>query len=191
MSNYFSYFPPTSNDLKQNGQFITVTNILRRFKFRSSVQDNVDIFYEYTVQTGDRPDTIAEKYYGSPNYAWIILHFNNINDPFFGWPLFDKQLEDYIVGKYGSIPAAQAAVHEYRRILRNSEVKYDGEIIPKKFIVVDQTTYNSLNPSNRELINKYDYELELNEKKRIIKILDRKYLPQVRSEVEDILKNGV
>lgn len=191
MSNYFSYFPTTNNDLTQSGNTLLVTNILRRFKFRSSVQENVDVFYEYTIQTGDRPDTIAEKYYGSANYAWIVLHFNDIVDPFFGWPLFDKQFEDYIVGKYGSIPAAQAQVHEYRRILNPGQVRYDGSIIPERYIVVDQTTYNSLTPTSRTLIDKYTYEEEVNEKKRLINILDKKYLSQVSTEVEDILKNGV
>lgn len=191
MSNYFSYFPTTANDLTQTNNFVNITNILRRFKFRSSISETLSVFYDYTIQNGDRPDTISEKYYGDSKYAWVVLHFNNIIDPFFGWPLFDENYNNYIEGKYGSIATAQATVHEYRKILNNSTVLYDGTIIPKRYIVVDETTYNATGSASRELVTKYDYENEVNEAKRKIKILDNRYLPQVRTEVENILRNGV
>lgn len=191
MSNYFSYFPTTANDLTQTNNYVQVTNILRRFKFRSSIAETLGVFYEYTIQNGDRPDTIAEKYYGDSKYAWVVLHFNTIIDPFFGWPLFDQNFNNYIEGKYGSIATAQATTHEYRKILSNKTVLYDGTVIPKRYIAVDQTTYNATGSASRELVTKYDYEIELNEEKRKIKLLDSRYLPQVRTEVENILRNGV
>jgi len=63
MSNYFSYFPKTPHDLTNNGQTVQLTNLLRRFKVQSSVANRADVYYEYDIQDGDRPDTIAEKYY--------------------------------------------------------------------------------------------------------------------------------
>jgi hypothetical protein len=191
MSKYFTYFPTVKNDLKNSGNFIDVTNILRRFKFRSSVQDITGIFYNYDIQSGDRPDTISEKYYDSPSHAWIILYFNNITDPFFGWPLFGNTFEEYVKGKYGSIATAQSTVHEYRWILKDKEIKFDETVINERYIVVDQTTYNTLSPTIRRLVTKYDFEEEENERKRKIKILDSRYLQKVLSEAEEILKNGV
>ena len=191
MSEYFSYFPTTPHDLTNIGQTVELTNILRRFVVRSDVTSRADIFYDYNVQAGDRPDILAEKYYGDADLAWLILHFNNITDPVFGWALFNQDFDNYVRGKYGSIPAAQAETHEYRKILSDAVLQTDGTLIKKRYLVVDQTTYNSLSPASRELITKYDFEIEENEKKREIKILDKRYLDKVRDEVQVILKEGI
>jgi|SRR6056300_1079198 hypothetical protein len=191
MSEYFSYFPTTQHDLTNVGQTIDVTNILRRFIIRNNLQDRTDVFYEYTLQSGDRPDVVAEKYYGDSDLAWLVLHFNDLTDPYFDYPMFDKDLETFIKNKYQSIPRAQSLVHEYRQIIRNKSTRIDGSTIDKKYIVVDQTTYNSLSESNRELITKYDFEVDANDKKRNIKLLDKRYINQVKSEVEVILKDGI
>lgn len=191
MSEYFSYFPTTEHDLTNIGQTVTLTNIMRRFIVRNQLQNRSDIFYEYDVQMGDRPDIIAEKYYGDADLAWLVLHFNNIKDPVFEFPLFGRDFENYIKGKYGSIPAARSEIHEYRQILQDSEVKYDGTKIPERYVVVDETTYNGLSGTERRTIYKYDWEEELNEEKRKIKILDKRFLDKVRDEVETILRDGI
>lgn len=191
MSRYFRYFPTVQYDLIKDGNEITLTNIMRRFVVDSKLKDQIDIFYDYTIQAGDRPDVIAEKYYGDANLAWLVLHFNDITDPFFGWGLNDADLENYIRGKYGSIPAAQAEVHEYRQVLNESRTFYDGTVLPKRYVVVDQTTYNSLSEESRESVSKFEWEVEQNDKKRQIKILDKRYVDQVIAEVKTILKDGI
>ncbi len=191
MSKYFQFFPLTQHDLTAEGKKVWLTNILRRFKVESSVKNNIGVFHDYGIQAGDRPDTIAHKYYGDGGYAWVVLMFNEIHDPFFEWPLFNTDFDDYIKGKYGSISAAQSTVHEYRKVLADKQVKFDGTIIEKRTVVIDSTTYSSLGESERESISKLDWELEENERKRQIKILDRRYLPQVRDEVKNILRNGI
>lgn len=191
MSEYFSYFPTVQHDLTNIGQEVTLTNVLRRFIVRTEVQERTDVFYKYDIQAGDRPDTIAEKYYGDADLAWLVLHFNNIDDPVFGWALFNQDFDDYIKGKYGSIPEAQAEIHEYRQVLNEAEVRFDGTKIPKRYVVVDQTTYNSLNESEREAITKYDYEVEENDARREIKLLDKRFLDKVRDEVVTVLRNGI
>jgi hypothetical protein len=191
MSNYFSYFPTVDHDLTNIGKSVKLTNILRRFKFRSKVTSRADVFYDYTIQAGDRPDTIAEKYYGNAKYAWLVLHFNDIMDPIFGFPIFYQDWERMLAGKYGSVAAAQAEVHEYRKIIRQEETLYNGKVIKEKYVVVDEETYNTISPTEKYTVTKYDYELELNEEKRKIRLLDKRYLKQVEDEVEDILRNGV
>lgn len=236
MSEYFNYFPTVEHDLTNVGQKVTLTNVLRRFIVRDDLQERSDIFYKYNVQVGDRPDIIAEKYYGDADLAWLVLHFNDIKDPIFDFPLFGRDFDNYIKGKYGSVPAARSEVHEYRRILQEKEVKFDGTIIPERYVVVDDafllydnwnisTTYNKgdtvkytdpetsvtrgyialqnnmtgenpkSNSSKWQLagdpVSKYDWEEEMNEKKREIKILDKRYLDKVRDEIETILRDGI
>jgi len=191
MSNYFSYFPTIDHDLTNVGQTVELTNVLRRFIVRPDVQERSDVFYDYNIQAGDRPDTIAEKYYGDPKLAWVVLLFNKIYDVNFDWALFNQDFDNYIKGKYGSIPQSQSEVHEYRQILNEAEVKFDGTKIPERYVVVDQTTYNTLSPTERRTIYKYDYEIEENEKRREIRILDKRFLDKVRDEVEIILRDGI
>ena len=191
MSEYFSYFPTINHDLTNIGQTVELTNVLRRFIVRPDVQERLDVFYNYNIQAGDRPDTIAEKYYGDAKLAWVVMLFNKVYDVNFDWALFNQDFDNYIKGKYGSIPEAESEVHEYRQILNEAEVKFDGTKIPEKYVVVDETTYNTLNPTERRTIYKYDWELEENEKRREIKILDRRYLDKIRDEVELILRDEI
>jgi hypothetical protein len=205
MSNYFSYFPTTKHDIKNQGNTVELTNILRRFKIDSELKSRTEVFYDYRIQDGDRPDTIAEKYYGNSNYAWLVLHFNEIEDAVFDWPLFGDNFESYIIGKYGSISAAQSAIHEYRifltavdesgvKIPAKKRIKFDGTIIEERSVVVDKTTFDATETAykyNATGITKYDYEIDLNEKKRDISLLDVKHLETIRDEVETILRNGV
>lgn len=191
MSNYFSYFPKIRQDLTNVGQTVELTNILRRFKVKDSVKSRTDVYYTYDIQAGDRPDTIAEKYYGDSAYAWVVLHYNDIEDPIFDWALFNQDFDNYIKGKYGSIATAQATVHEYRRILTQKQTKVDGTVVPERYVVVDRTTYDTLSFTEKQSVSKWDWEIEENEKRRKIKILDKKYLSQITGEVEDILRNGV
>ena len=117
--------------------------------------------------------------------------FNEIDDPIFGWPIFNYDFDQYIVGKYGSISSAQSTVHEYRKILTQKTVKFDGTIQDERYVVVDATTYATLGESVRQSVSKYDWEDEVNEKKRKIKILHERYLSNIRRQVQGILKDGV
>jgi len=191
MSNYFSYFPTVQHDLTNIGQTVDLTNIIRRFKVKSSLFTDTRAYNEYSIQAGERPDIVADKFYDDPSYAWLILLFNEIDDPIFGWPLFNKEFDDYIIGKYGSISSAQGTVHEYRKVLTEKLVKFDGTIIGKRTVTIDLTTYNTLGESVRESISKYDYEEELNDKKAEIKILKPRYVSEVRKQVQGILKDGI
>ena len=63
----------------------------------------------------------------------------------------------------------------------------DGTRIPKEQIVVDLKTYNTLPASNRDSESVYDFEERLNDKKKNLKILDKRYLNQLVKEVKSVL----
>ena len=63
----------------------------------------------------------------------------------------------------------------------------DGTRIPKEQIVVDLKTYNTLSASNRDSESVYDFEERLNDKKKNLKILDKRYLNQLVKEVKSVL----
>ena len=75
----------------------------------------------------------------------------------------------------------------YFQILQQEKVLADGTTIPRERIVVDFKTYNTLSASNRDSETAYDYEERLNDDKKKLKILDRRYLNQLVKEVKSVL----
>ena len=189
MAGYFENFPTTEHDILRNNNPRIVTNVLRRFRFDPSVKNRLDVFYPYRIQDGDRPDTIADKYYGNSKYAWVVLLFNDIADPLFDWPMDDATLTNYIRDKYGSVSAAHQTTHERRLILSAGKKLSSGRILKKRFVIVDESTYNATPEGDRELVTKWEYEVDRNDARRDIKILDKKYISLVRNEIRDILKD--
>ena len=90
------------------------TNITIRMKMDSATRDKRMVFHPYVITEGERPDTIAEHYYGDPYFAWLIYYANEIIDPYFEWPLSQKDFEKLIVKKYGSATVAQEKIEYYK-----------------------------------------------------------------------------
>ena len=207
MAKYFNFFPTTpytnSND---STAYDTVTNIISRFAFEDSLKQNSSIFYPYTIQDGDTPEMIASKYYGSPEKHWIVLMFNNIIDPQYDWPLDQRTLIKYINDKYtynGSIHTpvltgiawAQDAGNVkayYKTITRLSSKPTKNQIVEKIEIDADthtnlpvtSTTYTLHDGSrvtqtiSKSTLTYYDYEVELNDAKRKIRLLRSEYVTE-------------
>lgn len=178
----FSNYPKVQYDFKKNGNYEIITNVLVRFKIASVLQNLSAIYYDYVVQEGERPDTIASKYYGDGSLDWVILTTNFITDPHFDWPLDYRSFNEFLRGKYGSVEYAQRTIHSYEQIINQGSVLFDGTIIPEQYITVDKTTYDTLSFSERRIIYVYDYENRLNEDRRRIKLLDEQYIPALLNQ---------
>ena len=167
-----------------------MTNILKRFAFRDSVEGNVDTFYEHSIEDGERPDILADKLYGNSDYAWIILLFNDIIDPMYEWPLFGQDFINYITAKYDSVTAANVEIHAYYKILYQGFTRIDRSVIKTKKVEVDLTTYNSLSPNDRSIETAYEYEVELNDNRRKIRILNSRYLNVVVDQAHTLIRSA-
>ena len=190
MSNYFSYFPKIKHSLKDDGTYVEVTNILKRFAFRDSVEGSVDTFYEHSIEEGERPDILADKLYGNSDYAWIILLFNDIIDPMYEWPLFGQDFTNHITAKYDSVTAANVEIHAYYKILYQGFTRIDRSVIKTKKVEVDLTTYNSLSPNDRSIETAYEYEVELNDNRRKIRVLNSRYLNVVIDQAHTLIRSA-
>ena len=87
---YFNTLPKVITP-DQNGNYILMTNILTRATLIEELQNNPMLFYTYSIQEGDTPEIISEKYYGDPYKYWIVLYSNQIMDPIWNWPLNYEQ----------------------------------------------------------------------------------------------------
>jgi hypothetical protein len=172
---YFSTFPLTSYSVN-NGANRLVIDITKRFTINQLIKNASITYYTYHVQDGERPDTVANKFYKDPRLDWLVLMVNEIQDPQFSWVMDNYSLEQYIRQKYGSVSNAQAQNHHYEQIVQKKEQirNTDGELVnaPEITVIVDFATYNTLPGTSRKSVSKYDYEVNLNDDHRQINLID-------------------
>jgi len=207
MAKYFNYFPTTYySNSNESTALDTVTNVIARFAFENVIKDNASLFYPYDVQDGETPEMIANKYYGSSEKHWIVLLFNDIIDPQYDWPLDQRTLIKYINDKYSNQGATHSPYQTgiqwaqdagnvkayYKTVTRLSSKPTKNQIVEK--IEIDATTHTNLPVTTTtytlqdgskitETITKttqtyYDYEVELNDKKRKIQLLKSEYVTE-------------
>jgi hypothetical protein len=152
-------------------------NLLVRSKIRDKLKEEGALYYETTIRDGERPDTLSRKYYGSPDYAWVILYANDIMNPLTEWVYFGREFEQYIIKKYGSMRRALNNVHHYELNDPNGQT-----------YIIDEKTFFSGNytPTEVSAITIFEYEERLNEERRNIKVIDNVYLRQLVSELNQI-----
>ena len=191
MANYFRNLPRVGYDINGTGKdsFVNVTNIMKRVKFKPSVLEDISNYYPYYVKEGERPDIVAHAQYGNIGYAYLILLVNDIYDPNFDWPLNSQVFEKFIINKYGSVTTAISGIKHYFQIIR-AEVPRTGtsERIPEVKFAVDETTYDALGISDRTTLSNYDHEVELNDAKREIRLINPDFIQDIDYQVKRTLK---
>jgi len=91
---YFENFPIIEYEGRR------VRDISRRSNFVRAVSNNPYLYYPYTVSECERAEDIANFYYGSVDYVWLVYMANNIIDPYHEWPMDPQTFNDYLVEKY-------------------------------------------------------------------------------------------
>ena len=182
MANYFRNIPKVKYDINgaEPNKYLNVTNIMKRISFKPSVIEDISDYYPYRVKDGERPDIISHQKYGTVAYAYLIMLINDIYDPLFDWPLSAQQFEKYLTNKYGSVSSAMGTTKYYYQIIR-AEVARTGtsERIPAVKFIVDQTTYDALETGDRTTQSQYEWEDELNDNKRDIKLIDASLIQDI------------
>ena len=185
MSEFFAHYPQIDYNITGTSppKYRTVINILTRAKFKNIVGDAIVAYHPYSIPENERPDITAYNYYGEVKYTWLIFLINNIHDPIYEWPLGSREFVTYIKNKYGSINEAKNKIHHYEHIVR-PRVEATGTIDPieKKCLEIDLTTYNTLDEGNRGIIYCFEWEMEENEKKRDIKLVDPRFAATIFGE---------
>ena len=176
---YFSDFPQIEYQAK------IARSIMARPRIASSLLSNPAAIYSYTVNNDLRPDQVAHLYYGDSELLWLIFLANNIVDPYYGWPLTQNAFQDFINSKYGTIANAKSTIKHYRyqeKDKETDELWQTKEIVTKETYELDSTfgslrdiPVSELNKIKRyQAVTGFIYEEELNESKRVIKVIDRR-----------------
>jgi hypothetical protein len=161
---YFDNFPTFLYPFKVNNktEYKLVKDISQNVRVRKEILANITLYDEYDIREGETPEIIAEKVYGSPLYHWVIMlcneRYNYVDD----YPLTQYELEKHITAKYGATHAYDT--HHYVNAAGN---------------IVDSTQGTS--------ISNYDYETNLNESKRRIKLISPSLLNTILKNFKDII----
>ena len=167
--------------------YVRVKNLFRRVKLRDDLHNSFTQFYKYQIPDGSRPDIVAETLYGSADLDWVVCitaGIININND---WPLSSRDIYRFAESKYGT---DLNNIHHYE----TTEVKDDsGRVILPAGKRVDSTFTIPKPGTNTATLNpivgisNYEYEVDVNEKKRGIYVLRRAYLQQFLNDMRNIM----
>ena len=185
MSEFFQHYPQISYNISgtKPAKLKTVINLMEKAKLKGLVADDIVAYFPYSIMEGERPDHVSKKVYGNVKYTWLIFLINDILDPIYDWPLGTREFGAFIKHKYGSLSTAKNTIHHYEQILRTRvEATGTTEPIPEARIEIDETTYDTLAAAARNIKYCYGWEVDRNEAKRDIKLIDRLYVADILSE---------
>ena len=181
------------SDSISSQSYLEVKNLFRRNKIRDDLQDVFTLFDKYQIKEGARPDTVAEEIYGDAELDWVVLITAGIINVRDEWPLSDRDLYYFVENKYG------IRDYEKTRHYETKEVKDSlgrlilpaGKVVDENFTMTyyDSKLANNVTTTSTDIqgINNYEYEVDLNNKKRSIYLLKRMYLQQFLNDMRDIM----
>jgi len=206
---YFDSLPNTVTK-DQNNNNVVVKNLLIRTQLLPQLSSNPLVYYKYSIQDGETPEIIADKYYGDSYRYWMVLYGNsNIMDPQFDWPLSNQEFGDYLIDKYSTaaggannvIAYTTSTVHHYEKVV--TTVDNETQTTAIKVIEVDANTYANVQSStytqsfpngtsvtlsvSTNAVSIYNYEVNLNESKRDIKIIKSSYATALETQYKTLV----
>ena len=190
-------------------EYIAVKNLFRKVKVQDWILDNVAFFEKYKIEQGERPDTIAEELYGSPDYDWIVVLTAGITNIKEEWPLSNYELYKYVENKYGLTEINN--IHHYETIRvednRGRLILPAGQVVDQSFTIPtpydssssnfyvgvrpesDNIDYRSVNSNISPVVgvSNYEYEITKNEAKTEINLMKPIYLQQFLNDMRTLM----
>lgn len=202
MASYFSNIPnfdyiSRGANAKNIGDYITTKNLFKRVKLRDDVINTITFFTDYNVLSDDRPDNVAYKIYNDETLDWLVLLANNIINVQDEWPLTQRSFDTFLLDKYETYDGINE-VHHYETI----EIKNTIEsiIVPRGLRVSSNFSITYFDPllggSNGSLqtatnitypVTNLQYEENLQERKRRIRLIKPEYQNLVFDDIEKLL----
>jgi len=197
MANYFKNipnldYPSLLNDRQGSSDTVRVKNLFRRVVVRDDYFTKFVNFTKYKIIGDDRPDITSEDVYGTPDLDWLIMAANNIIDIKNDWPMTEFDLNLYLNEKY--TPQQLVEIHHYETIefrdFDNQLIIQGGLSVDENFTVQYLRGGQIRRVSPIKSVSYFEYELNRNDEKRNINIIDKEFVPIVIKDFENIMKYG-
>jgi hypothetical protein len=141
--NYFNKLPMITYDNQ------VAVNIMARSKLSDNIKGDSRVFLPYSLEDGDRVDTLSRAYYNNAGYSWLVWYANEVIDPYYDLALSDYDVLELIKSKYGSVELAQRKIAFYR----TNGVNDDTKITVAEYNNLPQSRQKYWNPELDYLLN--------------------------------------
>ena len=138
---FFDQFPNLQYDIAGNNNFINVKNIFRHVDVNDALAQNTIEYTYYDILEGERPDTVSQNLYGTPDYYWTFFILNeSLKEGLKSWPKDPHTLEEEMKLEFDPYGALVCVPHMgsslvYRR--DNSPTTIPGARIVNTFNGID------------------------------------------------------
>lgn len=184
MPNFYSKFPKIDYKFP-DGTTHQLTDINIKYTLSNLVKTRLDSFYPFAYRDQDRPDILADKYYDSDNYYWLVLMSNDIFDINHDFAIPSNIFNEYLYKKYEDSAIATGLTGNFDNV-----IGYCFDTIhhyeDKDGYHIDFDTFHSI--GNTTSVSIYEYEFKLNEEKRAIRFLDASKKSSIQNELDDKLR---
>ena len=115
---YFGNFKTIDYDFEGNGIMRKVKDLSQYSTILTKNIDNVAFYSFYNIRDGERPDSVSQKLYGTPEYYWTFLIVNaDHQNTWHDWPKSSDDLRRYTEAEYvglaGIFPASEDISGEF------------------------------------------------------------------------------
>ena len=165
-----TYYPITTFKNKN------IVDITKNVKL-SSLMDNYALS-AYVVPDGDRPETVAFDVYDESQLAWLVLLPNVKLDPYYDWPMSQRDFEAWMKKKYGTLAVSLATKLFYEHSSKDITISVDTYNHASTLTHITASEYN--------VVYAYDYYDRVNNNNRHIKLVPPEAVPGVISKLETL-----
>ena len=103
---YFTNFESIDYDFDGSGINRTITNLAQYSTIITKNIDDVSFYSYYNILDGERPDTVSQKLYNTPEYYWTFFIINdNLQNYWHDWPKGSEELRSFAEAEYIGLAA--------------------------------------------------------------------------------------
>ena len=192
---YFSLSPNIQYDTKpvkfpfSQSDYVVANNFFRRYQINPDKFSYSVFFKRYAIKEGDRWDTIADEFYRTPLYDWVLIITNNVINPQFDFPVSEYELRE-LVDNPDDIAYYETTElkNQDGEVVLEAGLKVDAAFRSRQYNYVNSRAggtlvYTSTPGSNISVsVTNLEDAIRKNESQREIYILKNEYLQEFVNE---------
>ena len=160
----------------------SIVDITRNVKIGEIIGDQVFTMQQFVVKHDQRPEDVASNYYDDPKLAWLVLLPNVFLDPYYEWPMSQRNFEAWLKKKYGSLAAAQATILFYEHGTKNLTISKDT--------FDHNATLSYITGGDYSQVDAYTYYDRINDNKKNIKLIDKGFVPSIITQLKELFPDS-
>lgn len=128
MSTFFQSFPLLDYKFGDEINTALFQNLSVYVDLIDQIAEDGSFYEKYTIQDGERPDTLSYKLYGTTDYYWTFFLLNDhIRQQ--GWPLTVQELYTYSRLYYPNVVLTTEEIDDFFRSFKRGDVVTQGTLV--------------------------------------------------------------